>query len=85
MGLCGELGLSIVNSFIFVLITYMSAQFCKPLDGEWQQFLMGYREKSLDAYLKERCESTEEEKARKFHEEAIKDANRQILVLRALL
>ena len=25
----------ISNSCIFVLITYMSVQFCKPLDGQW--------------------------------------------------
>ena len=29
------LSADICNGCIFVLITYMSGQFCKPLDGQW--------------------------------------------------
>ena len=63
----------------------MSVQFCQPLNGQWQQFLLGYREKSLKAHLRERYMSTDQEKARRFHDEAVKDANRQIVIMRALL
>lgn len=50
--------ISILNMCIFTLITYMSVQFCKPLDGQWQQFLLGYREKSLDTFLKEKSRTS---------------------------
>ena len=64
----------------------MSVQFCKPLDGKWQQFLLGYREKSLEAHLREQAGMvTDQEKARRFHDAAIKDANRQIIIISALL
>ena len=74
------------NTCIFVLIMYMSVQFCKPIDGQWQQFLLGYREKSLNTYLREQSVmDTDQEKARRFHEAAIEDANRQISIISAFL
>lgn len=35
-GLLSDIGLSVINSCVFILITYMSVQFCRPLDGQWQ-------------------------------------------------
>lgn len=79
------MGSEIINICIAILITFMSIQFCKPLDGQWQQFLLGYRAKSLTAYLRERYASTDEEKAKRRQISAIEDANHQIMIIRALM
>ena len=42
---------NIATSIVFILVTYMSGQFSKPIGSNWQQFLLGYRDKSLDAFL----------------------------------
>ena len=64
----------------------MSVQFSKPLNGQWQHFLLGYREKSLEAHLREQyTTSTDQEKAKRFHDAAVEDANRQIIIISALL
>ena len=42
---------NIIASIVFILVTYMSVQFSKPIGSDWQQFLLGYRDKSLDAFL----------------------------------
>lgn len=66
------MSLSILNMSIYVLITYMSVQFCKPLNGQWQKFLLGYLEKSLNTYLREQCtNSTDQERAKRFHDVAV--------------
>ena len=63
----------------------MSVQFCKPINGQWQQFLLGYHEKSLNTFLREQSvKDTDQEKARRFHEAAVLDANRQISIISAM-
>lgn len=79
---------SLTNSCIFILITFMSVQFCKPLAEQWQHFLLGYSDKSLDIYLREQYGGgarTDQEKAERFHKAAVLDANRQIAIISALL
>lgn len=73
-----------IEAAILVLYAYMTVQFCNPLDGKWQQFLVGYREKSLDAYLC-RASRDEKERARRYHEASVRDANAQIMLLKAMV
>ena len=73
------------NTAQTVLYTYMSIMFSKPLTGYWESFLLSYRQKSLSQTILEKIEPTKEDKARRYHEAAVRDANRQITVMMALV
>ena len=68
-----------------VLFIYMSIMFSKPLTGYWESFLLSYRQKSLSIIISEKIEPTKQERARRYHEAAVRDANRQITVMMALV
>ena len=63
----------------------MSAAFSRPLNGYWKEFLLSYRNQTLDQAISARIPPTEQERARRYHEAAVRDANRQILIMQALL
>ena len=73
----------IVSMGIVFLITYMSVELSKPLTDYWQRFLIIYQEK-LEKVGEVLEEHHRAQRAIKYHNEAVKDANRQIEILRAM-
>lgn len=73
----------IVSMGIVFLITYMSVELSKPLTDYWQRFLIVYQEK-LEKVGEVLEEHHRAERAIRYHNEAVKDANRQIEILRAM-
>jgi len=63
----------------------MSVMFSKPLTGYWKNFLLIYRTEELSLAIHQGGEPTAEERARRYHESALSDANRQISILMALV
>ena len=74
------------NTATIILLTYMSVMFSKPLNGYWANFLLVYRIESLDlALLPQGKDMSETERARRYNEKAVKDANRQITIMMAFV
>jgi len=64
----------------------MSVKFSKPLTGYWEKFLHIYRNEELSrAVLPRGNELSSPERARRYHEWVVEDANRQISVMMALV
>ena len=74
-----------VNIATLILFIYMSVAFSRPLNGYWREFLLSYREQSLNQAISARMPPSEQERARRYHEAAVRDSNRQILIMQALL
>ena len=73
---------SVATLFLFI---YMSVIFSRPLTGYWKEFLLSYRNQSLSQAIKAKLVPTEEEKARRYHQAAVRDANRHISIMIALV
>ena len=73
-----------VNIASLILFVYMSVKFSRPLTGYWVEFLFSYRSQSLSQAIKTRKAPTDEIKARRYNEAAVRDADRQIAIMAAL-
>ena len=72
------------NITTLILFIYMSVMFSRPLDGFWTEFLLSYRKKTLNEAIQAKLPPTEQERAKRYNEAAVRDANRQILIMQAL-
>lgn len=72
---------NVANNVTLILFIYMSVVFSRPLDGYWKEFLLSYRNQTLHKAIEARLPPTEQERARSYHETAVRDANRQILII----
>lgn len=68
----------VFNTGAIVLFIYMSVQFSQPISAVWQQILSENAEEEV-------ARLSEHEKAIRFHEAAVRDANRRISFIQALL
>ena len=64
-----------------LLLVFMSLIFSKPMNGYKKEFLLSYRNQTLNKAIEARLPPTEQERARRYHETAVRDANRQILII----
>ena len=65
-----------VNMLTLILFIFMSVKFSRPLNGYWNEFLLSYRKKTLSQAILARMPPTEQERARRYHEAAVRDSNR---------
>jgi hypothetical protein len=64
---------NIVNLILFI---FMSLRLSKPLNGYWVEFLVSYRIQTLNQATYGRLVPGDVEKARRFHDNAVRNANR---------
>ena len=69
---------NIVNLILFIV---MSLKFSKPLNGFWVEFLVNYRIKTLSQAIYSRKVPREVEKARSYHDNAVRTASRKVAIM----
>ena len=75
----------ISNTVNLILLIFMSLMLSKPLKGYWVEFLVNYRIKTLSQAIYSRQVPREVEKARSFHDNAVRTASRQVVIMQALV
>lgn len=74
------------TTFTLILFIYMSVEFSKPISAYWKKVLAeSTRQEEADQGDDEVSRFSEQEQAMRFHEAAVKDANRRISIMKALL